>query len=284
MKLNTLNILPEEEAFQQLLNCCGANNWARQLLKYRPFKNEKQLYQLAEACWYQHCSPEDWLQAFKHHPKIGDIKSLEKKFANTKHWAGKEQSGVQNARLETLEALAKGNEEYEQKFGYIFIVCATGKSADEMLQILQKRLANTADLELKIAMGEQHKITNIRIAKLLTQDKKMSQITTHVLDTSIGKPGQGILIKLQQSVDGEWKTLGKGTSNDDGRVTDLLKDDVVLSPGTYRMWFDTGSYFKNQGIKAFYPEVGIQFTVFDDAHYHVPLLLNPYGYSTYRGS
>jgi len=240
MTIETLNNLPKEKAFQQLFNCCGSNNWVKQLLEHRPFKNEEALYQLAENCWYQKTNTSDWLEAFTHHPKIGDIKSLEKKFATTKHWAG--------------------------------------------LQLLQKRLPNDKDTELKIAMGEQHKITNIRIAKLLKTDKKMSHITTHVLDTSLGKPGQGILIKLQEPTADGWKTLGKGTTNSDGRVADLLASDVILSPGTYRMWFDTGSYFNKQKIKSFYPEVGIQFTVFDDSHYHVPLLLNPYGYSTYRGS
>jgi len=112
----------------------------------------------------------------------------------------------------------------------------------------------------------------------------MSQITTHVLDTSIGKPGEGINIKLQENKDSNWQTIGKGMTNADGRIADLLDESTLLSPATYRMVFDTGSYFSGQNKEAFYPTVVIYFDVTDNSHYHVPLLLNPFGYSTYRGS
>ena len=167
MTINALDQLSEKEAFQQLFNCCGSTNWVNQLLRLRPFKNESRLFELANKCWFEDCTPDDWLEAFTHHPKIGDVKSLEKKFADTKHWAGNEQAGVKNAQHETLVALAKGNEDYEAKFGYIFIVCATGKSATEMLNLLQQRLPNDAATELEIAMMEQQKITNIILEKLL---------------------------------------------------------------------------------------------------------------------
>ncbi len=112
----------------------------------------------------------------------------------------------------------------------------------------------------------------------------MSQITTHVLDTSLGAPGQGIGIELEAPMNGEWKVKGKGTTNEDGRIGDLLSKEEILPPGVYRMVFHTGDYYKKQEIKTFYPTVVIYFEVFDDSHYHVPLLLNPFGYSTYRGS
>jgi len=113
----------------------------------------------------------------------------------------------------------------------------------------------------------------------------MSQITTHVLDTSKGKPAQGVHIILEKlNADGTWTTLGKGETNADGRLPGLLANELKLEPGTYRLVFDTLSYFKTQGIKAFYPSVTITFETIDQSHYHVPLLLNPYGYSTYRGS
>jgi 2-oxo-4-hydroxy-4-carboxy-5-ureidoimidazoline decarboxylase len=120
----------------------------------------------AEDQWYE-CSEADWLQAFTHHPKIGDVDSLKKKFASTAKWAGNEQGAVNSASEETLKALAKGNDDYEKKFGFIFIVCATGKSADEMLQLLQERLPNDKAGEIKIAMEEQNKITQLRLQKLL---------------------------------------------------------------------------------------------------------------------
>ncbi|MES2836648.1 MAG: hydroxyisourate hydrolase [Bacteroidota bacterium] len=113
----------------------------------------------------------------------------------------------------------------------------------------------------------------------------MSQITTHILDTSKGKPAQGVLIVLEKPTnDGLWIVIGKGETNSDGRLPGLLSNDVTLNPGIYRLVFDTASYFKAQGIKAFYPSVTITFETKDTSHYHVPLLLNPFGFSTYRGS
>ncbi len=113
----------------------------------------------------------------------------------------------------------------------------------------------------------------------------MSQITTHILDTAAGRPAQGVPISLAaQGRDGSWKTLAAGITNEDGRIADLLEKGKVLAPGIYRMLFDTKTYFEQTKTKGFYPEVPVIFEVTDDSHYHVPLLLNPYGYSTYRGS
>lgn len=112
----------------------------------------------------------------------------------------------------------------------------------------------------------------------------MSQITTHILDTSLGKPASGVSIQLQ-SLDGQdWNTIGKGKTNKDGRVPDLLSPGTMVSPGTYRMVFETAAYFQQLELKTFYPDIKIEFLVSDQSHYHIPLLLNPFGYSTYRGS
>jgi hydroxyisourate hydrolase len=109
----------------------------------------------------------------------------------------------------------------------------------------------------------------------------MSQLTTHILDTSIGKPAKGVLITLYNH---ENELIGKGITNEDGRIGDLLENDVILEPGIYKLIFETGSYFSSAGTKTFYPRATIEFEITDRSHYHVPLLLNPYGYSTYRGS
>ena len=113
---------------------------------------------------------------------------------------------------------------------------------------------------------------------------KVSQLTTHVLDTSIGKPGKDITICLKQNISNSWQTIAQGVTNVDGRIADLLPPGRNVLPGNYKMVFETGNYFKANNIKGFYPVVEIDFTVFDDEHYHVPLLINPFGYSTYRGS
>ena len=110
-----------------------------------------------------------------------------------------------------------------------------------------------------------------------------SPITTHILDTSTGSPAAGVPVRLDR-LDGDWRTLAEGRTNADGRVADLLEPGS-LSPGTYRIYFDTGAYWEACGSQGFYPYVEVVFTVErGDQHYHVPLLLNPYGYSTYRGS
>lgn len=111
----------------------------------------------------------------------------------------------------------------------------------------------------------------------------MSQITTHILDTSLGKPAQGVSIILEQK-NSDYKKIAEGITNADGRINDLLPKEKILNAGIYRLVFDTASYFSKQSIKTFYPQVLIEFEIADASHYHVPLLLNPFGYSTYRGS
>jgi 5-hydroxyisourate hydrolase len=113
----------------------------------------------------------------------------------------------------------------------------------------------------------------------------MSAITTHVLDTSRGRPAADVPVTLEIESAGGWKVLGKGTTNADGRVTDLMSPEAQAPPGVYRLIFDTSKYFAGHDTAAFYPQVTVVFRIEDRSqHYHVPLLLSPFGYSTYRGS
>ncbi len=113
----------------------------------------------------------------------------------------------------------------------------------------------------------------------------MSTISTHILDTAAGTPAEGVPITLEAKTAEGWLRIGGGTTNDDGRVRDLLSERDGLDEGVYRMTFDTATYFEANDTKAFYPVVRVVFEVqAPDEHYHVPLLLSPYGYSTYRGS
>jgi 5-hydroxyisourate hydrolase len=113
----------------------------------------------------------------------------------------------------------------------------------------------------------------------------MSAITTHILDTSRGRPASGVRVVLEVQADTGWKIVGQGRTDADGRLKDLLPAGVNLKIGLYRLTFQTSEYFAAQQVESFYPEVMISFSVAEaEAHYHVPLLLNPFGYSTYRGS
>ena len=111
----------------------------------------------------------------------------------------------------------------------------------------------------------------------------MSPITTHILDTTRGKPAEGVSVVLYQQ-HREWTEIARGITNSDGRIGDLLPKETVLPTGTYKLRFETGAYFEQLASSTFYPFVEITFTVTTGEHYHVPLLLNPFGYATYRGS
>jgi len=166
MRLEELNKISQPQLKEELLKCCGSSTWVKMMMAYFPADSMEGLLEQAEEVWSE-CSEDDWREAFAHHPKIGDVESLTQKFASTAQWASREQSGVSTAATETITALAEGNRLYEEKFGYIFIVCATGKSAEEILTLLQDRLKNDPEKEIKIAAAEQNKITQLRLQKLI---------------------------------------------------------------------------------------------------------------------
>jgi 2-oxo-4-hydroxy-4-carboxy-5-ureidoimidazoline decarboxylase len=165
MTIAEFDHLDTEQKKARLHQCCGSVNWVNKMLDALPVEDLVELLETAEEKWYM-CHEQDWQEAFSHHPKIGDINSLKEKFAATAHLAEGEQASVQQASVQTLQELAAGNQAYEQRFGYIFIVCATGKSANEMLQLLNLRLYNNPEVEIQIAMEEQNKITKLRLEKL----------------------------------------------------------------------------------------------------------------------
>lgn len=282
------NNLSKEEAYAVLEKCCVSRTWISKMVENTPFKSHQDVIEKAASIWYNECSSDNFLEAFTGHPKIGNVESLKEKFAKTKEWAGNEQSKVGDASIKVIEELAEVNQSYEDKFGYIFIVSASGKSAEEMLAIAKTRLNHSKEDEIYVAMNEQHKITVIRLVKLidgLSDNADMSShITTHALDTSTGIPANKMLITLKEFKNNVWKPLSVGITNNDGRIGDVLPPGKLLNPATYTMTFNTKEYYESHGQKGFYPEVSIQFTVTDNSHYHIPLLINPFGYTTYRGS
>jgi OHCU decarboxylase len=161
----TLNAMDETNARVALTNCCAADAWVKRMLTQRPFADDDAVLAAAAAV-AETLGDADWLEAFAAHPRIGDVDSLRKKYAATKNLAAGEQAGVDGAADLTLTELAALNRQYAERFGFIFIVFATGKSAAEMLTILKRRIDNTRDEELKNAAAEQLQITRLRLQKL----------------------------------------------------------------------------------------------------------------------
>lgn len=161
-----LNRASEPEAVARLARCCGATRWVHAMLQRRPFASTEALLEAADQAWDE-LGANDYLEAFTHHPRIGaDLAALRARFAGTADLSRAEQAGVAAADDEVLEALRVANEAYLARFGYIFIVCATGKTAAEMLALLRARLANAPADELAVAAAEQAKITKLRLQKV----------------------------------------------------------------------------------------------------------------------
>lgn len=160
MTLQELNQVSPSESYKALMLCCGCERWAEAMNAERPFESVGALQRQAERVW-QSLSQTDWLEAFSKHPKIGG--------QSESAWSIEEQSGMSRASDSIADSLKRLNEEYEAKFGWIYIVCATGRSAEEMLSLLESRLPNDPDDEIRIAAAEQAKIMHLRLEKLLAQ-------------------------------------------------------------------------------------------------------------------
>jgi allantoicase len=164
--IERLNQVSNAEAHQALLDCCGAKEWVARMLARRPFQSADHLLGTADQIWSE-LDSSAWLEAFRHHPPIGGKKAREKQSVKARRWSEGEQSLVQKASAETLSALAEANREYQAKFKHIFLICASGKSSEEILESLRQRLGNDSDTELGIAAEEQRKITRLRLQKLV---------------------------------------------------------------------------------------------------------------------
>lgn len=161
MTLEVLNNIPADRARDALLECCGSEVWATEMIQRRPYGDVETLCAHADTVWFQ-LGETDWLEAFSKHPRIGERNKNAK-------WPAAEQAQMARANTDIVESMLRRNRDYEEKFGWIFIVCATGKSGAEMLEIIEKRLSNQASDEIRIAAEEQAKITRLRLKKLLAE-------------------------------------------------------------------------------------------------------------------
>jgi len=166
MTLDQINKANSEQIYSLFENCCCAPNWIQKMIDARPFANKAALLEASEKSFAQLVEA-DYLTAFEGHPQIGNLETLAKKYANTSGSASHEQSGMSAAQKSVLEEMQALNIEYLERFGFIFIVCASGKSAQEMLDLIKSRINNDRQSELTIAGNEQAKITKIRLEKLL---------------------------------------------------------------------------------------------------------------------
>jgi 2-oxo-4-hydroxy-4-carboxy-5-ureidoimidazoline decarboxylase len=160
------NKAPSAEAAREILSCCGSTAWAERVTQGRPFADPASLLIVSDEIW-RNLAPADWREAFRSHPRIGESSASAQAPALSAAWSRQEQGRVTNADDDTKSALADANRAYEEKFGYIFIVCAAGKSAGEILAILRRRMQNDSDSEIREAAEEQRLITQLRLKKWL---------------------------------------------------------------------------------------------------------------------
>ncbi|MBA0669281.1 hypothetical protein Goklo_007435 [Gossypium klotzschianum] len=343
---------------KEALACCGSSQFAKQMALASPFPSVDHAISVAKDIWFDKVDVIGWLEAFAAHTRIGESPSSHTKSAQ---WSKGEQStALATATDSGLQELSDWNARYRQKFGHVFLICASGRSAAEILGELKNRYSNRPIHELEIASQEQMKITELRLRKLFSartkadstgsqystavaskaemfgfkspfilffflhflkleervgiigqhltaplegfpakapqvQARTRPPITTHVLDVSRGSPAAGIEVRLEMwkssqprpsfgGTDiGGWVLEGCSTTDRDGRSGQLMSIVDALSPGVYRISFNTGKY--NPGV--FFPYVSIVFEIKDTQkfeHFHVPLLLSPFSFSTYRGS
>ncbi|XP_057800286.1 uric acid degradation bifunctional protein TTL-like isoform X1 [Salvia miltiorrhiza] len=324
---------------KEWLACCGSAKFAQEMASAAPFFNHQQAVDAARDIWFNKVDVNGWLEAFAAHPAIGESPSKTVKSPTSAQWSKGEQStALATATDATLQELYEWNARYRQKFGFVFLICASGRSTPEILAEIKKRYHNRPIIEFELAAKEQMKITELRITKLfpayataasitktphnadvLTKagEDRMSvigghlataaaepsggftrtrpPITTHILDVARGAPASGVDVRLEMWADkqsrplfGEvdsdcWKLVGRSSTDRDGRSGQLMSVVDVLNPGIYRISFDTGKY----NPEGFFPYVEVVFEVKESQkwdHFHVPLLLSPFSFSTYRGS
>jgi 2-oxo-4-hydroxy-4-carboxy-5-ureidoimidazoline decarboxylase len=302
--LAALNALPADAARQSLLACCSSARWADEMVSGRPYASADELLARSDRA-VAGLAQADLEQALAGHPRIG------RPSGPAGGWSRREQAGVQAAEQGTIQALAEGNEAYERRFGHIYLVRASGRDGAELLALLRDRLGNDPGTEWEVVRRELAQINRIRLRRLLEEGAgpATSAITTHVLDTARGVPAAGVPVRLdrvsaaspgggagERSAGPGTEEIGRAHTDADGRVRAI--GPARLPAGTYRLTFGTGDYFgvfyapsppgpapAGRPGAAFFPEVAVTFVIDGETpHYHVPLLLSPFGYSTYRGS
>ncbi|VFQ97320.1 unnamed protein product [Cuscuta campestris] len=330
---------------KDFLACCGSTRFAREMASAAPFSDCAAAVTAARDIWFNKVNINGWLEAFSAHPQIGHMPSQNHKSPTSAQWSeGEQATALATATGSSLQELNEWNARYMEKFGFVFLICASGRSTAEILAELKRRYENRPIIEFEIAAGEQMKITELRLAKLFLADvdcatvskaplntdaskveedrvniigshligrtgrgqtekppshlpqRTRPPITTHILDVARGCPANGVEVLLEvwkgncrpgphsgKADQGGWIPVGSSATDKDGRSGQLMGLVEELDSGVYRISFDTGKYNPD----GFFPFVSIAFEVRESQkweHFHVPLLLSPFSFSTYRGS
>lgn len=299
---------------EEFLRCSGSRRFAREMVAASPFADLDHAVRSARDIWFNRVDVKGWLEGFSAHPEIGATSK------SISQWSKEEQSAaLATATDYAMQELIEWNSRYKEKFGFVFLICASGRGTPEILAELKKRYLNRPIVELEIAAQEEMKIIELRLAKLFKYDvgttpsgttqlpvghsnkaeaessRTRPPITTHVLDVARGSPAAGIEVQLEmwksiqkfpsfmERDSGSWSVLGSSFTNTDGRSGHLMEITDDVTPGFYRISFNTGKYAPS----GFYPYVSIVFEVKEtqkSEHFHVPLLFSPFSITTYRGS
>ncbi|CAI0403960.1 unnamed protein product [Linum tenue] len=317
------------------LACCGSTKFAKEMASASPFSSLDQAVSAARDIWFNKVDVNGWLEAFAAHPQIGQSSAPAAASHAASESKGEQSTAISTASTSILQELADWNARYRQKFGFIFLIFASGRSSGEILVELKKRYENRPIVEFEIAAQEQMKVTELRLAKLFatrtrsaaTGDQTFHRfmgdledrvsiigghftptpeaslptrtrppITTHILDVSRGSPAAGVEVLLEmwhgaqprpsfggRGDAGGWVYQGSSKTNTDGRSGQLTSIVDAVKPGIYRISFNTGEY----NPSGFFPYVSIVFEIRESQkleHFHVPLLVSPFSFSTYRGS
>ncbi|WP_078870872.1 2-oxo-4-hydroxy-4-carboxy-5-ureidoimidazoline decarboxylase [Streptomyces caatingaensis] len=269
------NALEREAARTALLEICASTTWAGALLDRRPYPDVRALLAASDAA-VEALDAADLAEALAAHPPIGRPAPGDARSA-------REQRGMAGAPDDLRAEMLGLNLAYQEKFGHVFLVCADGLSAEELLDAVRRRISHPPEREREAVRAELARINRRRLAALVDADA--ATVSTHVLDTAAGRPAAGIPVGLAvRTGAGPWRELGAAATDTDGRCTGLppLPADATHA----RLRFGTERHLTREqaGGAAFFPEVTAVIAVAAGEHHHLPLLLSPFGYSVYRGS
>jgi len=298
LTLTQLNTASLDSLALPLAAICPSSKWRSLLLECRPFASRESVLQAATKAW-QRLSTDEWKAALAGAEPLSDARQT----AALSDFSRVELGAIANSPQEDQAALQTACDSYQAKFGHKFFLAAYGVTAKQALEAVQARMDNSADYELMLSVQERSKVIARRISAVLDEGEKNEaaptppnalniHVSTHVLDTTSGLPARDVRVIFEARSESDpngWVLLSSDETNGDGRIGSFPPIRTQRSFQWYRLRFASGVYFARQGITTFWPEVIVQWQVDqvkdrDRAKLHVPVLLSPFGYSSYRGS